>query len=257
MLAELEHRFSHSFQLDIQYRWSHAIDDGSNDYYIGEYPYSLSYLKGSADFDVRQLGKVYGVWTPTAFKSNGWKNKVLGGWQISGILNWHTGFPWTPLYGNTSCSVVYASSGYCNLRPASAVGVYGTSYSNSTFQQPNGNFPNGALSYFTVPTFPTVGIPPPPGVGRNSLTGPGYFDTDMTIEKSFGLPKMKILGENARFTFRADLFNIFNKLNLTPLSANSADEIISFNGTSSNSLFGQAQSALAGRIVTLQARFSF
>jgi hypothetical protein len=153
--------------------------------------------------------------------------------------------------------VVYANSGYCNLRPAYSTGGFGTSYSNSTFEQPNGNFSNGALSYFGVPTFPASGIPPAPGVGRNSLTGPGYFDTDMTIEKSFGLPKMKILGENAHFTFRADLFNIFNKLNLTPLSGNTADEYISFNGTASNSLFGQAQSALAGRIVTLQARFSF
>ena len=265
LLAEIQHRFAQSFQIDAQYRWSKTIDDGSNDYYIGEYPYGLQYLKGLADFDVRHLIKVYGVYSPRIFKSNDWKEKIFGGWQLSGILNWHTGFPWTPIYNNTGCNVIYSSSGYCNLRPAAYLGGAGTDYSNSTFEKPNGNFPNGALSYFTVPTFstssgfPATGsIPPAPSVGRNILEGPGYFDVDAAVQKSLGLPKLPIFGENARFEFRANLFNIFNKTNLTPFSINqSANEQISTNGTTSNPLFGQAQSALAGRIVDFQIRFSF
>jgi hypothetical protein len=135
----------------------------------------------------------------------------------------------------------------------------GTNYSNSTFQQPYGNFPGGGLNYFTLPNYSTAtgGIPPVPGVGRNSLRGPGYLDTDATIQKSFGLPKMPIFGEGARLTLRGDLFNIFNKLNLTPLSANSIDQQVSLNGTASNPFFGEAQSALGGRVVSLQARFEF
>jgi hypothetical protein len=257
MLAQIQHRFSQSFQMDFQYRWAHTIDDGSNGYYIGEYPYGLQYLKGDSDFDVRHNVKLYGLWSPRIFKGNGWAEKILGGWQISGILNWHSGFPWTPIYSNTGCNVVYPSSGFCNLRPAGYLGGAGTDYSNSTIRMPNGNFPNGALSYFTVPTFPAAGIPPAPSVGRNVLRGPNYFDTDATIQKSFGLPKMKILGENARIDFRADIFNIFNKLNLTPLNFTSDSQNISFDGSTSNPLFGQAQSALAGRIVEFQVRFSF
>jgi hypothetical protein len=256
LLTELEHRFAKTFQLDLQYRWSHTIDDGSNDYYIGEYPYGNQYRKGSSDFDVRHNLKLYGTWSPRIFRGNNWKEKVLGGWQISGILNMHSGFPWTPLYENTSCNVVYPNSGLCNLRPAGYAGGAGTNYSNSTFMQPNGNFQNGALNYFTVPTFPATGIPPAPSVGRNVLTGPGYFDTDMTAQKGFVLPKMKIFGENARLDLRVDLFNIFNKLNLTPLS-NNVSNVISFDGTTSNPQFGEAQGALAGRIVNMQVRFSF
>lgn len=252
MLAELEHRFSRSFQIDFQYRWSHTIDDGSNDYYTGEYPFGLQYLKGDADFDVRHNVKLYGVWTPTLFGGHGWVDKILGGWQISGILNWHTGYPWTPIYSNTSGNVVYPNSGYNNLRPDNYLGGAASDSSNSTFMKPNGNFPNGALAYFTVPTFPALGIPPAPSVGRNVERGPHYFDTDLTLQKSFSLPKLPIFGENARFEFRSDFFNIFNKLNLALPNA-----VISTNGTTSNPLFGQSQSALAGRIVELQARFSF
>ena len=260
MLAELEHRFSHSFQIDVQYSWSHAIDEGSKDYYQGEYPYALQYLRGSSDFDVRNNFKTYGIWTPSIFKKNGWAEKILGGWQISGILNWHSGFPWTPLYSNTGCNVTFANSGYCNLRPAAYLGGAGTDYSNATFEKAGGNFPNGALAYFTVPTFPATGIPPAPSVGRNVLRGPNYFDTDMTLQKSFGLPKMPILGENARFEFSADFFNIFNKLNLTNLDNGGnpfAGNVISNDGVHSNPLFGQAQTALGGRVVNLQVRFSF
>lgn len=261
-LAELEHRFSHSFQVDVQYRWSHTIDDGSNDYYTGQYPYGLQYIRGDADFDVRHNLKIYGIWSPRIFKGNGWAEKILGGWQISGILNRNSGFPWTPLYANTGCNVVYANSGFCNLRPAAYLGGAGSDYSNSTFQKAGANFPNGALAYFTVPTFPASGIPPAPSVGRNVLRGPSYFDTDLTLQKSFGLPKLPILGENARFEFRADFFNIFNKLNLANLDNNGSNNpfpgnTISSDGVSSNPQFGLAQAGLAGRVINLQARFSF
>ena len=260
LLTELEHRFSRSFQIDLQYRWSHTIDEGSNDYFIDQYPYGLQYARGSADYDVRHNVKLYGVWSPRLFGGHGWAEKILGGWQITGIMNWHTGFPWTPLYSNTGCNVVYPNSGYCNLRPANYFGGAGTDYSNSTLMRPSGNFPNGALAYFAVPTFPAAGIPPAPSVGRNVLRGPSFFSTDMTLQKSFGLPKMKILGENARLEFRGDFYNIFNKLNLKDLNNDGnpfAGNVISYDGVTSNPLFGQAQGALSGRIIELQARFSF
>ncbi len=268
LLTEMEHRFAKNFQLDFQYRWSRTIDDGSNDAYIGEYPYGNQYRRGLADFDVAHNVKLYGVYTPTLFKGHRWLDKVFGGWQISGILNWHTGFPWTPVYNNIpGGNLVYANSGYTQLRPGSAIGKYGTDYSNSNLQSVGNNFPNGALSYFTIPTFAvpgtfpdSTGPPPPPQVGRNILRGPNYFDTDATIQKSFGLPKMPIFGENARLEFRGDLYNIFNKLNLTPFTpsgTNSANTLISTDGVTSNPLFGQAQSALGGRVVELQMRFSF
>lgn len=254
LLTEIEHRFSNTFQIDAQYRWSKTIDEGSNSYYVGPYPFGLEYNRGPADFDVRNNVKLYGVWSPRFFTGNGWKHKILGGWEITGIMNWHSGFPWTPLYTNTGGNVVYPNSGYTDLRPGAYLGGMLTDYRNAAFQRANGNFPNGALSYFTVPVWSSTGIPPAPAVGRNILRGPGYFDTDMTLQKSFGLPTMPILGENAKLDLRANFYNIFNTLNLNPGSIN---KVISTDGTTSNPLFGQAQGALVGRIIEFQARFSF
>ncbi len=253
LLTQVRHRFSRSFEIDIQYRWATTIDTGSNEYNIGQYPFDLAHLKGLADFDVRQNLKLFGIWSPRFFKGNDWLERIAGGWQISGMLNWHTGFPWTPIYNGTSCNVIYTGSGYCDLRPGAYLGGAGSDFSNENFRRTNGNFPGGAYQYFTVPTFASDNtIPPPPGVGRNSFRGPGFFGLDMSFQKSFGLPSMRVLGENARIEARADFFNVFNKLNPTNVS-----NVIGSNPTSPNATFGQALGGLAGRVINLQARLSF
>ena len=91
-------------------------------------------------------------------------------------------------------------------------------------------------------------VPQSPGVGRNSLTLPGYRDVDLTLSKGFGLPKMPVLGESARLEFRLDAFNVFNNMNLNPGSVSN---------NIGNSNFGTISNALAARVLSLGARFSF
>ena len=45
---------------------------------------------------------------------------------------------------------------------------------------------------------------------------PGYRDVDLNIAKAFGLPNMRVLGENARFEIKANMLNAFNLLNINP-----------------------------------------
>ena len=71
---------------------------------------------------------------------------------------------------------------------------------------------------------------------------------DASISKGFGLPNNRVLGESARIELRMDAYNVFNNLNLNP-------NLISNNIANSN--FGTITGALAGRVLTLGARFSF
>ena len=60
-------------------------------------------------------------------------------------------------------------------------------------------------------------------MARNFLTGPNYRDVDATLSKAFGIPKLPVLGENAKFEIRVDAFNLFNNLNFDVGSINTID----------------------------------
>jgi hypothetical protein len=108
------------------------------------------------------------------------------------------------------------------------------------------------------PAFPNVVLSARPGIQRNSLTGPGYQDLDGTLTKAFGMPKMPVLGENAKLEFRADAYNLFNKTNISSAALDTTVGNVAADGTvTPNGDFGVAGAALGSRTVQLQARFSF
>ncbi|MFZ0661162.1 MAG: TonB-dependent receptor [Acidobacteriaceae bacterium] len=269
MLASVRHHFANGFLLDASYTWAKSMDTGSQPYYEDPYPYDPALAWGRSDFNVQNAFKLYGMWQPVFFHGgNAWREKILGGWTVSGILNLHTGFPWTPVYSNIQGgNLYYSGSGYGSLRPAAYLGGAGHDTSNSVLEQtsvpaPSKNYPGGALNFFTIPSytpatapFPAT-FPPPqmPGLARNSMNGPNYRDVDATLTKAFGLPTMPVLGENAKLEFRVDAFNLFNLVNLNVAGIQNA---ISNDGVTSNAAFGEANSALGSRTLDLQARFSF
>jgi hypothetical protein len=280
LLAEINHRFSNSFQIDAQYRYSRSLDSGSNQYATGVYEYNLATGFAPSDYDVRNAFKVFGVWSPTFFHdSESWAHRLGDGWSLSGILNAHSGFPWTPSYslngdnltggfdpvyslgafagGSTGASgngFVLPTAYFGGLNPNYRSGAIETTGGASFFMEPvvtpgtlfaclfpspsSGTCPDGQL--------PLGPIPPAPGIGRNSFRGPGYFDIDATLSKSFGLPRMKVLGENSKLEIRANFYNLFNKLNLTSIQT----DIMSTH-------FAEAGSALGSRVIEMQARFNF
>lgn len=268
MLVTVRHHFRHGFLLDAEYAWSKSMDNGSQPFYQDPYPYDQRLSWGRSDFNVQDAFKLYGLWQPVFFRGGyGWMEKILGGWSVSGILNLHTGFPWTPVYNNIPGDLYYTGAGsdYKQLRPAAYLGGAGRDTSNSSLEagNPNTNYPGGALNFFTIPSFTPATTPFPdvyptlperPGVARNFMNGPNYRSVDATLTKAFGLPNMPVLGENARIEFRVDAFNLFNTVNL---DVKTMQKTISNNGIDSNPQFGQATGALSARILDLQARFSF
>ncbi len=273
LLLGLKHQMAHHFSIDAQFTYAKSLDDNSGPYSQDPYPYNPRYAWGRSDFNVGKALKIYGLWQPVFFHGDhAWLEKVAGGWSVSGIFNMHTGFGWTPTYytPNLYC----ANCGYGSLRPQYLGGAKHVRANSAYEAGPNtaaSNFPNFGTGvstgngnnyrngYFAVPdytaalagpTFPGVapGLPPAPGIERNSFDGPGYKDLDAALTKGFGLPKIRGLGEDAKLEIRADFFNLFNNLNINVGS-------ISNNISATN--FGQAGSALGSRTVNLQARFSF
>jgi Carboxypeptidase regulatory-like domain len=285
LLLEARHSFSRSFQLDTQYRLSHTMDSGSNAYAGGNYQWNLATLFATSDYDVRHAFKVYGVWSPTIFHgSRSWAEKVAGGWSLSGILNAHTGFPWTPVYNTGNNGEVtggfdpvfsFGKNAGGSSSDAGSGNLQPSAYNGGFKPNPRGSTAFDANSFFTPPTvvpgtlfdclFPNPPVSecpsgqqapgplPTPPIARNSLRGPDYFDIDATLSKSFGLPPMKVLGEGAKIEFRANFYNLFNKLNLT----NIQPDIFGCGEPPCNGHLGEAQNALGARTIEMQVRFNF
>jgi hypothetical protein len=266
LTTQFEHRFHHGISANILYTWSKSIDqtsaEGPGFVTNQTYPLDDHTERGPSDYDATHNFRAYAVWDLPLFRArNDFLGKVLGGWELNGIYQFHSGFPWTPVADNI-CPVIGATT-LCPIRPIGYNGGAGDNHATSAFLPPTAsNFPavaSGTNPYFTLQTTGTT--PDFPGIGRNSFRGPRYQDIDLSILKEFGLPTMKLVGEGAKIQLRMTAYNAFNKLNLAPFSFGSNSTVVSYccapSPVIANPLFGTATSGLAGRVLELQARFSF
>jgi hypothetical protein len=253
LLTRLTRRYADGYMFSVEYRLGESTDTCSSDQNCRQtYPFDQSTEEGPSDFDVRHSFKMFGSWDLPIFRDRrDLVGILLGGWQLSGIVTASSGYPWTPVFGGGLCQAAVAGGGVCPLRPIAYTGGALDDTSNETFMQQWGQFPGGPLQYFTPPPTGSFTEVPRPGVGRNSFRGPNYFSVDATLVKRFGLPDMRGLGNNVGLEFRVNAFNVFNNLNLRAFEFNTRSTQIE------NSAFGQADKALAGRVVEFQGRFSF
>ncbi|MFN2530941.1 MAG: TonB-dependent receptor domain-containing protein [Pyrinomonadaceae bacterium] len=246
LLVTLSRRFSRGIAFDANYRWAKSIDIVSNENPTAStnptFPLDVRQERGPSDYDVRHNLILSGLWEVPFFRhrSDG-AGKILGGWELSAIGTFHTGFPWTPVIGQ--CVSTLGPS-LCPVRPSAYFGGAGNDTSNAAFIS-GSNFPGGGAAFFDTSS-PNGRLP---GIGRNSFRGPKYRDVDLTVGKRFGMPNF--LGEGANFELKANFFNVFNILNLQPFGFNTD----STNVTNPN--FGKALGGLSGRVVEIQGRFNF
>jgi hypothetical protein len=209
MQASLNRRLTRHVQAQVAYTWSNCIDNGatlgslnSNTPGTVENPYNQSVDKGPCGFDVRHTLRVNGLAT-LPFKGN----RLVEGWQLSGIASANTGLPFNISTGFDA--VGYAGSGTPRPNYVSGCdptsGTYTWLGNQYTAQTPSSWFnPN----CFTVQAPGTLG-----NVGRNIGIGPSIFDLDLSIAKDTRIT------ENTRLQFRAEFFNILNHPNFALPSA--------------------------------------
>lgn len=236
-------RMSRGFQIDANYTWSKSMDqlstEGPGSSSNQTNPAFPATERGPSDYDATHRLNVAGIWDLPVFRTRkDWLGAAFGGWQLSSILTFHSGFPWTPVTGRISSVQVRNADTISPTRPTGYNRLAGYDYSNETFMT-GGNFPLGGPAYFDIENRGQ------PGVGRNSFRGPRYFGVDAAAFKNFSFT------ERFKLQVRANAFNVFNKMNLTPFSFGTESTTIE------NPNFGRSSGALAGRMVEFQARLIF
>jgi len=204
-------------QFNFNYTYSHSLDDVSNGGLLGFGgntlaaidPFNIrAYNYGNSDYDVRHYISASYV-LDNVVRGAGFHrgpNAVFGGWTISGTIFHRTGFPFSVtdsvnnLVGGGTAFAYSTTAG----RPSCGSSAV---YTNNT--------PCLTLSEFSPVVDAASGLML--GFGnqsRNQYRGPGYFNTDLNILKSFQIH------EGVKLAVGAQFFNLFNHPNFAPPVSN-------------------------------------
>jgi hypothetical protein len=202
--------YSHSLD-DISSTFSDSLQGGSE--YIGNLGYTdlldpgLDW--GSSDFDIRNRLSLSPIWATPWFKNQrGIEGQALGGWTTSGIFTIRTGIPFSVFDYNNDYNFYTVP----RLTPATPI----TSYKVTSSPQNVGPNVYNALTVPVPASFaplnPVLGISdfgpyPSNMIRRNSFRGPGAWNFDMAVDKTFPLK------ERMNVEFRAEGFDVFNHHN--------------------------------------------
>jgi hypothetical protein len=209
LLASVQHRLSNSFSINANYTWSHCLDDGEVGQDIADSFQNPANPKAdwaNCGSDRRQIFNLSLVAQSPKLSSR-WMNRVLGNWNGSGIFTASTG-----AYNNVSDGSdvslvaqrgVPGSGGYTD-RPNQVGNPFmtGTLPGNSGCAGPTAV--HTLLSWFNPCAFVKQTAGTFGNAGRNSLLGPGRWNFDASIWRTFALR------ENLKMDFRVEAFNAFN-----------------------------------------------
>jgi hypothetical protein len=219
LVVSVRKPLSEHVQFNLNYSYSHSMDDVSNGGLAGfagnsilspVNPFDIrAYNWGNSDYDVRHYISASYV-LDDVIRGAGFhrgSNLIFGGWTLSGTIFHRTGFPFsitdtvTNLIGDAGPVLAYSTTPGRPACGASAV------YTNGT--------PCLTLSEFSPVVDSTSGLML--GLGnqsRNQYRGPGYFNTDLNVLKSFRI------GERLKLSLGAQFFNLFNHPNFSPPVSN-------------------------------------
>jgi hypothetical protein len=215
----LSKRFTHSWQVRGIYTFGKATDDiSSNDNGTnnGEAVFdalNVPFQHGLSDYNVAKRLTIDSVAeVPAGFFRNSFARKILGGWRMSNVLVLQSGLPFSVFTSASFNPVLDSNGNVIGLQPGS--GDFNADGYN--FDLPNAP-PSGAVhtgnrsdflkGFASASDFPA----PVPGqqgnVGRNTFTGPGLANINTEFAKV-------MTWERFSLEFRADVFNLFNRVNL-------------------------------------------
>jgi hypothetical protein len=231
--AKLDRRFTGGLSITTAYTFAKGMgfqrgDDGGLNYYINLH---RNYARN--DYDRTHTFVQSYLWELPFGEGRHWMSSAnrgvtmaLGGWQVAGILTLMTGIPMDITY--TAANLLAPGNMQSPDQVAPVQILHGINNGNPWF----------STSSFVAPTGLNFGT-----VGRNSVSGPGFFSMDCSLFKTFRVT------ERVHVELRGEAFNVSN----TPQFSNP-------NSTLGNSSFGFVTGIVggtSGRNLQLGAKLMF
>jgi hypothetical protein len=207
--VDVRGQYGNGLQLRGVYTWSKNLDDGSawntsvsaNTPAFVSFPGNPKVDYGLAATNISQAAAINGTWELPLGRGHALFSNVssvgqqfAAGWTLSGIATIQSGFPFSP-------QLSYNPTGNGDtrnpVRPSLNPNFRGRLYFRTASQWFN-------PEAYTAPYAGTFG-----NAGRDSLSGPGLADLDLSIGKT------TTIHERLKAQFRAEYFNILNHTNFT------------------------------------------
>jgi hypothetical protein len=195
----LRTRAWHGLSSQFGYTWGHNLDEISQ--YRGVIPFDSNNIKadyGNSDFDTRHSFTGTLSWDLPG-SAHGPK-ALTHGWNVSSSLSFHKGQPNDEVrQGLNLIGDPFGGVSHSFVKGKTLQDFTGVQWVN----------PNA----FATPDPATCAPVTSDGrcygtLRRNAIHGPGYSDVDLGISKSF------VLTEQFKLQFKAEMFNLFNRINL-------------------------------------------
>ncbi|MCU1297410.1 MAG: Cna domain protein [Acidobacteriaceae bacterium] len=254
----LRHAMSHGLQMDLSYTFSKSIDMGSDaerSSSTGGYtafseiidPWNPSKNRGPSDFDTRHV--VTGNWVyelpfgrgkSFAPNASGVLQGILGGWQLSGLVRWTGGFPFS----------IQNSTGWGTNWNFRSYMVHTGPIKTHTHVDANGSpqaFADPAALQASISTGSPWRMPYAGEVGsRNNFRGDGFFGVDSGLGKSWKVT------ENQALRFTWEVFNVTNSVRFDSNPNTSLDNL-----STDSSMGVYSKTLTAPRVQQFSLRYSF
>jgi len=248
----LRHPMSHGMQFEFNYTYGKSMDVGSDAERNGLFTATFGGPQDNiidswhpkaeravSTFDTtHQINANYVVEMPFGkrrhYAMNTLADAFLGGWDLSGVMRWTSGFPFG-INNGAQWATNWELSGYSPLKDgvkAPETGTFLDACGNPTVFKIPGTCVGGNRSTEVGDFIFNTWRPAYPGESgpRNQFRGPGYFGWDMGLAKNWKISESK----NIKFSW--DVFNVFNNVRFDALfNQSSIDSSGSF-GTYSTTL---------------------
>ena len=211
LTAKIDRRFANGLGLLFGYTYSRTIDNAHSSSNFSNQPQNpqcrcdLKSEKGPSAFHIKQRAVFsYTYELPFGKSGGGALNKVIGGWQLNGIVAVQSGPATTINTAGDNASIGRGSGSANNQRP----NLVGEQFGGIDTGAPiTTRGVDAGTTYFNTAAF----VLPPQfrlgNLGKGTLYGPGLANWDFSVFKNTKI------GEKVTTQFRAEFFNILNKAN--------------------------------------------
>jgi hypothetical protein len=189
----LEKRMSRGLSILGNWTWARGIDD-----YGWADPFNRHFDYGLSDDDIHHNFKLSSVWDLPKTSFTGAAGKVLNGWEVTSIISWRGGFPYS-IVDSSDNSFSGVGRDRADLVGSLRAAVLSSSRRHAQLVQ----------EWFNPTVFADNAVGTFGNSGKNILRGPRFFETDL------GLMKTTQITERTSAQFRAEFFNAFNNVNFS------------------------------------------